>query len=309
MIKSAVYAYLHRLEVSMKKAVVINDLSGFGKCSLTAAIPVLSALGVQCCPLATAVLTGQTGYPCYHCTDLTSMLPDYIDAWEKNHASFDAIYSGFLTGKEQISLVLEFLSHFHLPDGLLLVDPVMGDDGKVYPFFTPGLLEGMKELTRKASIITPNLTEACLLADIPEQTILQCNSSEELLALAESAAKKLRALAAVPQDVVITGVKCRTGASPVIYNISATADGISRHATPFFDRSFSGTGDLFASVLCGCRMRDMSTETAIGVAQTFLSHSIADTIVDDTPGRDGVNFENHLIDLISATAELTGPQK
>ena len=82
----------------MKKAAVIHDLSGFGKCSLTAAIPVLSALGVQCCPVATAVLTGQTGYPCYHCTDLTAMLPDYIDAWGKNNAHFDAIYSGFLTG-------------------------------------------------------------------------------------------------------------------------------------------------------------------------------------------------------------------
>ena len=80
----------------MKKAAVIHDLSGFGKCSLTAAIPVLSALGVQCCPVATAVLTGQTGYPCYHCTDLTAMLPDYIDAWGKNNAHFDAIYSGFL---------------------------------------------------------------------------------------------------------------------------------------------------------------------------------------------------------------------
>ena len=87
----------------MKKAAVIHDLSGFGKCSLTAAIPVLSALGVQCCPVATAVLTGQTGYPCYHCTDLTAMLPDYIDAWGKNNAHFDAIYSGFLTGAKQIS--------------------------------------------------------------------------------------------------------------------------------------------------------------------------------------------------------------
>ena len=86
----------------MKKAAVIHDLSGFGKCSLTAAIPVLSALGVQCCPVATAVLTGQTGYPCYHCTDLTAMLPDYIDAWGKNNAHFDAIYSGFLTGSPHI---------------------------------------------------------------------------------------------------------------------------------------------------------------------------------------------------------------
>ena len=137
----------------MKKAAVIHDLSGFGKCSLTAAIPVLSALGVQCCPVATAVLTGQTGYPCYHCTDLTAMLPDYIDAWGKNNAHFDAIYSGFLTGAEQISQVLDFIRQFREEHTLLLVDPVMGDDGNAYPFFTPGLLNGMKELTLEADVI------------------------------------------------------------------------------------------------------------------------------------------------------------
>ena len=160
----------------MKKAAVIHDLSGFGKCSLTAAIPVLSALGVQCCPVATAVLTGQTGYPCYHCTDLTAMLPDYIDAWGKNNAHFDAIYSGFLTGAEQISQVLDFIRQFREEHTLLLVDPVMGDDGNAYPFFTPGLLNGMKELTLEADVITPNLTEACLLADIPEDALLHCRT-------------------------------------------------------------------------------------------------------------------------------------
>lgn len=286
----------------MKKAAVINDLSGFGKCSLTAAIPVLSALGVQCCPVATAVLTGQTGYPVYHCTDLTSMLPDYINAWEKNHAAFNAIYTGFLTGAGQISQVLDFIHHFRnsqQPDTekpLLLVDPVMGDDGAVYPIFTQELLDGMKALTREADVITPNLTEACLLADIPEDTLTHC-SAQELLALAEDVAQILRTRANGLQDVVITGVKCRTG-EPFIYNIAATANGVSRHASPFFNRSFSGTGDLFASVLCGCRVNGTSTEDAIALAGTFLSHSIADSMQENTPGRDGVNFEKFLIDLI-----------
>ena len=286
----------------MKKAAVINDLSGFGKCSLTAAIPVLSALGVQCCPVATAVLTGQTGYPVYHCTDLTSMLPDYIDAWEKNHATFNAIYTGFLTGAGQISQVLDFIHHFrnsqqpNTKKPLLLVDPVMGDDGAVYPIFTQELLDGMKALTREADVITPNLTEACLLADIPEDTLTRC-SAQELLALAEDVAQILRTRANGLQDVVITGVKCRTG-EPFIYNIAATANGVSRHASPFFDRSFSGTGDLFASVLCGCRVNGTSTEDAIALAGMFLSHSIADSMQENTPGYEGVNFEKFLIDLI-----------
>ena len=206
---------------SMKKAAVIHDLSGFGKCSLTAAIPVLSALGVQCCPVATAVLTGQTGYPCYHCTDLTAMLPDYIDAWGKNNAHFDAIYSGFLTGAKQISQVLDFIRYFREEHTLLLVDPVMGDDGNAYPFFTPGLLNGMKELTLEADVITPNLTEACLLADIPEDALLHCRTNTDLLKLAEDVALRLQKKASHPQDVVITGVKCRDEKHPVIYNIAA----------------------------------------------------------------------------------------
>lgn len=226
----------------MKKAAVIHDLSGFGKCSLTAAIPVLSALGVQCCPVATAVLTGQTGYPCYHCTDLTAMLPDYIDAWGKNNAHFDAIYSGFLTGAKQISQVLDFIRYFREEHTLLLVDPVMGDDGNAYPFFTPGLLNGMKELTLKADVITPNLTEACLLADIPEDALLHCRTNTDLLMLAEDVALRLQKKASHPQDVVITGVKCRDEKHPVIYNIAATANGIYRHESPFFDRSFPEPG-------------------------------------------------------------------
>ena len=200
----------------MKKAAVIHDLSGFGKCSLTAAIPVLSALGVQCCPVATAVLTGQTGYPCYHCTDLTAMLPDYIDAWGKNNAHFDAIYSGFLTGAKQISQVLDFIRYFREEHTLLLVDPVMGDDGNAYPFFTPGLLNGMKELTLEADVITPNLTEACLLADIPEDALLHCRTNTDLLKLAEDVALRLQKKASHPQDVVITGVKCRDEKHPFI---------------------------------------------------------------------------------------------
>jgi len=109
-----------------KKRAVINDLSGFGKCSLTAALPILSSLGVQCCPLATAVLTGQTGYSYYHCTDLTDMMPKYTDAWTKNQIQFDAIYSGYMTDCTQITYLLDFLQQFRKADTMLLVDPVMG---------------------------------------------------------------------------------------------------------------------------------------------------------------------------------------
>ncbi len=282
----------------MKKAAVINDLSGFGKCSLTAAIPVLSVLGIQCCPVATAVLTGQTGYPYYHCTDLTAMMPEYTDAWKHNQVHFDAIYTGYMTGDTQITYVLDFLEHFRKENTLLVVDPVMGDDGNVYDMYTPRLLEKMKELSRKADLITPNLTEACLLADIPTEKAMVYTDAESFLSFASEIALKLREVSDKNQDIVITGIKCRNEVTPFIYNLAATETGVYRSRSHFFDQSFSGTGDLFASVLCGCRMNGMRTEDAMDLAGQFLYHSIADTMNDAVSSNDGVNFEKFLIELI-----------
>lgn len=286
----------------MKKAAVINDLSGFGKCSLTAAIPVLSALGVQCCPLATAVLTGQTGYPYFHCTDLTDMMPQYIDAWTQNNAHFDAIYSGYMTGRKQIEHLLDLITQFRRDDTLLLVDPVMGDDGRVYGIYSDDLLDGMKELSRKADVITPNLTEACLLSGIDIAKAMNYHDAESFLSFASETAEKLRELAERPQDVVITGVKCRKEETPFIYNIAVTERGVHTSRSHLFNRSFSGTGDLFASVLCGCRVNGMTTEDSIDLAGRFLYHSIADTMNDNIPPNDGINFEKYLVDLLHVSA-------
>lgn len=146
-----------------KKIAVINDLSGFGKCSLTAAISVIAAMGVQPCPLPTAVLSAQTGYPSYYCDDYTDRMELIYREWEKMQVHFDGIYIGFLSGEHQIEKVLEFLDMFLKKDTFLLVDPVMGDNGVRYPFFTTEIVSAMKELTSRADIITPNLTELCLL--------------------------------------------------------------------------------------------------------------------------------------------------
>ena len=175
----------------MKKAAVFNDLSGFGKCSLTAAIPVLSAQGVQCCPMASAVLTNQTGYEYHKCTDLTAMIKDYIDNWQKNNAHFDGIYSGFMTGSKQIELFMDFLDVFYEENTMLLVDPVMGDDGRTYGIYSAALLDGMKVLSRKADVITPNLTEACLLADYDIEKVYSDTIKDVLLPLATEISEKL----------------------------------------------------------------------------------------------------------------------
>lgn len=296
---------------SMKKAAVINDLSSFGKCSLTAAIPVLSTLGVQCVPLPTAVLTGQTGYAYYHCTDLTEVMPLYIDAWKHNDVHFDAIYSGYLTGYAQIRYLEEFIDTFYEEGTFLLIDPVMGDDGVTYPLYSGELLEGMKKLARRADMITPNLTEACLLADVDPELILSCKDTDVLLAAAGDIAQKIRSRADKPQDVIITGIKSRYEERPAIYTIASACDTLSgplgnqgtamyQTRSRLIDQSFSGTGDLFASAICGLRLNHIPMMDAMETAQRFVYDSIWDTVnqrgvVPD--GVDGILFEKNLIEL------------
>ena len=147
----------------MKKIAVLNDLSGLGKCSLTAAIPVISAMGVQACPLPTAILSNQTGYASYYCDDYTQHMDAIMDEWEKRGVRPDGIYTGFLAGEKQADKILEFIHRFSSSDTKVLVDPVMGDQGRAYDIYSPQLCEKMRALISQAQVITPNLTEALLL--------------------------------------------------------------------------------------------------------------------------------------------------
>ena len=145
-------------------------------------------------------------------------------------------------------------------------------------------------------------TEACLLSDTDIAKATDYTDADSFLHFASDTAAKLRDMADGPQDVVITGVKCQKEETPFIYNIAVTERGVHTSRSHLFNRSFSGTGDLFASVLCGCRVNGMTTEAAIDLAGQFLYHSIADTMNDNVSPNDGINFEKYLIDLINATA-------
>ena len=149
----------------MKKIAVIQDLSGLGKCSLTAAIPVISVMGVQAVPLPTAVLSNQTGYPSYYACDYTDHMEKVMDEWEKLGFAPDGIYTGFLADEKQADKILDFFRRFRSPETMVLVDPVMGDNGSAYGIYTEGLREKMLQLVSCAQVITPNLTEALLLLD------------------------------------------------------------------------------------------------------------------------------------------------
>jgi len=279
----------------MKKAALIHDLSGFGRCSLTAAIPVISALGIQAVPLPTAVLSAQTGFGDYALTDLTEEMGLFTSKWKRMNAHFDAIYSGYLSDTAQLQQVSAFLDAFHSPDTLFLADPILGDLGRRFPMFQDDFVAMMRELTRSADVITPNLTEACLLADKSYDDITSAPSKPELLARVKDLAYELRGKAHRPQTVVITGILCQES---TIGNLTAGDFGDTYVESVYTGQSYSGTGDLFTSVLCGCLLRGSSVPDAIRKAVAFLEASIADAAAQHIPRDEGVPFENHLNLLI-----------
>lgn len=284
----------------MKKVALINDISGFGRCSLTAALPVISVLGVSCNPVATAVLTGQSGYEHYYCKDMTDMLLQYIDAWKKNKVSFDGIYSGYLTGPKQIDYINAFLDEFLREDTFLLVDPVMGDNGKGYSIFSEELLEKMKSLIKRADLITPNLTESCMISGVNYHELSEKKTKEELFSDVEKIAETIRASANDKLEIVITGIRYREKDVDYICNLALTNEGVSTTCSTCAGKSFSGTGDLFASAICGLKMNGVSTGKAVELATRFVDESIMATLEDNIPGTDGINFEEKLHILLES---------
>lgn len=273
----------------MKKVAVINDLSGFGKCSLTAAIPVLSCQGVQACPLPTAVLSNQTGYPEYYCKDLTESMPHFIEQWKNLDASFDGILTGFVSGEEQIDIISRFCSEFRTENTLLMVDPVMADNGEVYPTFSPPLCEKIKELALTADIITPNITELAVLSGTDFSEYQKLFYKESLLdILKESAAPILRKGV---KNIIVTGVRAYEGK---ISNCVINSDGITAVSTQAFHGSFSGTGDLFAAAVCGELVKGGDIVSAVNKAAKFIEISLRATLTECTRTEDGICFEPFL---------------
>lgn len=272
----------------MKKVAVIQDLSSFGRCSLTAAIPVLSVMGVQPCPLPTAVLTAQSEYPSYYCEDLTAHMPHYIKEWQRINAQFDGIYTGYVTGEEQIQHIFHFLQTFQRDDTVLLVDPVMGDNGEHYPMLTERRLQHMKELTKRATIITPNITESCFLTGTSYDKLQRYNDDasymDAIIHMAQQLADSTEA------QVVITGVL--TPQARTIQNVYVSNDATSYTPKRYNDKSYSGTGDLFASVIMASMLQNYTMPQAIALAEQFIEAAINGT--DDSPTIAGVQFEKQL---------------
>lgn len=270
------------------KAACINDLSGYGRCSLTTALPVLSVMGVQACPVPTAVLSKHTGFPRYSFTDLTDELPAYLQSW--NDLQFDMIYSGFLGSERQMSILQQFFTaqKSKNPACKILLDTVMGDDGKLYSTYNQALCDAMRELVAHADVITPNVTEACLLTRTPYHgeclhTAEAVNLAEQLLQLGCGA-------------VVITGIV----REDMICNLTYTGDAPEFSAIHRTKCLFSGTGDLFASVLCGALTLGKPLPDSVALAGEFLSQVTQYTLQQGTPAAEGVLFEPLLRKLVES---------
>ncbi len=271
------------------RAAAIHDLSGFGRSSLTIILPVLSTMGVQVCPLPTALLSTHTGgFEDYYFLDLTEHMKPIADHWKKLQVDFDAIYSGFLGSSAQVDIVRRFIDDFRKndEDQLVMVDPVLGDDGELYGPFDNSMVEEMRRLVEKADVITPNITEASFLLDAPlGETVSHTQIKEQLLALSEMG----------PRMVVMTSVK--TDGKPDISTVVAydRKDGrfwkVDCDYVPAF---YPGTGDLFAGVLAGSLLQGDNLPIAIERAVQFVSISIRATFGHQVPHRDGVLFERVL---------------
>lgn len=286
----------------MKKIAVIQDLSGLGKCSLTAAIPVISVMGVQAVPLPTAVLSNQTGYPSYYCDDYTEHMEQIMTEWEKRKFSPDGIYTGFLADEEQADKILDFFQRFRTENTMVLVDPVMGDNGRAYGIYTEGLREKMLQLVGNAHVITPNLTEALLLLYGKEgmekryASLLELDRRKRLEQIGKigEQLKKEYGL----QAAVITGVESQAELCVHQMGNLVVENGHSSWCfAPKIGGSYSGTGDLFASVLSAGLVKEMSMMSCVELAVNFLSKAIAQTVQEGTDRNDGVCFEAYLGEL------------
>lgn len=282
------------------RAAAIHDLSGFGRSSLTIILPVLSTMGVQVCPLPTALLSTHTGgFDNYTFLDLTEQMEPIASHWKQLQVDFDAIYSGFLGSSEQVEIVRGFIDDFRSDDEdqLVMVDPVLGDDGELYGPFDMSMVEEMRRLVEKADIITPNITEASFLLDTELQdTISHKQLKKQLLSLSDMG----------PRMVVMTSVK--TDGKPDVSTVVAydRQDGrfwkVDCDYVPAF---YPGTGDLFASVLVGSLLQGDSLPIAIERSVQFVSISIRATFGHRVPHRDGVLFERVLGSLASPLTSST----
>lgn len=267
---------------NQKKIAVINDFSGFGRCSIAVALPIISTLKIQCCPLPTSIFSNHTGFDSFFFDDYTDKMPQYINEWKKLGLQFDGITSGFLGSKKQIEIVTQFFKDFKTKENIIIVDPVMGDYGKIYATYTKEMCEEMKKLVHYADIITPNITELCILTDTPYQEKWKISELEKMT---EELSKK------GPEKIVVTGIVQKEFIANFCYEKGKPSKTLRCHRV---GTQRSGTGDVFSSIIAADAVNQIPFDKSVKKASNFIKKCILKSIEMDIPVTDGVCFEELL---------------
>ena len=272
----------------MNRIVSIQDISCLGKCSLTVALPIISAMGVECSILPTAVLSTHTMFQNFTCKDLTDQIAPIAHHWQQEKIYFDAIYTGYLASAEQIADVCQFFDTFKTEDNVIFVDPAMADNGKLYPAFGPEFPAEMAKVCAKADVIVPNLTEASLLTGLPYRTEYDESYIRELI----------DALAALgPRHVVLTGVSFEKGKLGVMAYDQKTKETFT-YFNEHLPVSYHGTGDVFASTAVGGLMNGLSLGDSLALAADYTVECIRTTTHTPNSNWYGVEFERAIPYLV-----------
>lgn len=267
------------------KMALINDISGFGRCSITVQLPIVSAMGIQGCVLPTAILSNHTGYESFVCDDYTEKMEAYIAEWEKLNLKFEGICTGFLGSVHQIDIVCDFLKKFKTEGTRVVVDPVMGDDGKLYSTYTTEMSIRLGELLPYADIVTPNLTEACVLSGIEYG---EYHSEEKLLEIAEKIAGK------GPDKIVITGISKGQFVSNFWYDNGEYGFA---HGNKVGCRR-AGTGDIFSALIAGYAVKGLQFRESVQKTADFVEKCMIKSNEYGLPAQDGVCFETVIRDIV-----------
>lgn len=279
----------------MKRVLTIQDISCLGKCSLTVALPLISAMGVETVILPTAVLSTHTMFKNFTCKDLSDQIVPITRHWKSENVKFDAIYTGYLGTQEEIEEAKQIFSDFRSEGTLVFVDPAMGDNGKLYPAFDVAYAHKNAELCACADVIVPNITEASFMTDTEYKDTYDENYVKDLL-------KKLADLGA--KTVVLTGVSLSEGHTGVM--------GYDTEKNEFFsyqnekkDASYHGTGDVFSSVAVGALENGLSLQDAFALAADYTADTIEVTMKNPAKPWYGVDFEATIPELVEKLKKLT----
>ncbi len=267
----------------MKRIVTIQDISCVGKCSLTVALPIISAMGIETAVIPTAVLSNHTAFKEFTFRDLTEDITPISDMWAKEGLDFDAIYTGYMGSAEQIEVISEFIDRFRTDRTIVIADPAMADNGELYKGFSKDFVLSMRRLCGKADVIVPNLTEASFMLDIPFRgdAYTEEDIRKILKNLTEMGAKNA-VLTGVSYDQKHLGAAAYDSVKGKYYS----------HFGTWYPARFHGTGDIYASAMTGALVNGMNLDKAIGLAVDYTAECVRFSIEDPEHRWYGVNFES-----------------